>query len=135
MLGNVEVQDATPVMANDEKAIEQVEGDGGDRKEVYGGNGFAVIMKKRKPTLGRCKISGCTAHPAGDGALRYVEAQHEEFAVDARRTPGRIFNDHLKDQITDVFGNSLPADLPSHFAEHDPIQSESGPVPAHDGFR
>jgi hypothetical protein len=30
----------------------------------------------------------------------------------------RIFNDHLKDQVTDLFGDSLPADLPSHFAEH-----------------
>jgi len=48
--------------------------------------------------------------------------------------PGGIFNDHLKDQVTDLFGNSLPADLPSHFAEHGPIQSESGPMPADDGF-
>src|ERR1700722_3812133 len=134
MLGDVEVQDATPVMANDEKAIEQVEGDSGDRKEVHGGDGFAVIVKKRKPTLGRCRISGCTAHPAGDGALRYLEAEHEEFAMDARRTPGGIFNDYSKDQVTDLFGNSLPADLPLHFEEHGPIQSESGPMPADDGF-
>ena len=28
-----------------------------------------------------------------------------------------IFNDHLEDQVTDLFGNSFPADLPSHFAE------------------
>ena len=64
MRGDVEVQDATPAMANDEKAVEQVESDGGDGKEVHGGNGFAVIVKKRKPTLRRFGFSGCTAHPA-----------------------------------------------------------------------
>src|ERR1035438_1431996 len=134
MPGDVEVQDAPPVMADDKKAIEQVEGDSGDGKEVHGGNDFAVIVKKRKPTLRRCRISGCTAHPAGDRALRYLETEHKEFAVDARRTPGGIFNNHLKDQVTDLFGNSLPAHLPSPSAEHGPIQSESSPMPADDGF-
>src|ERR1019366_3154324 len=90
MRGDVEVQDATPVVANDEKAVEQVESNGGDSKEVHGGNGFAVIVKKRKPTLRRFRISGCTSHPAGDRTLRYIEAEHEEFAMDARRTPGGI---------------------------------------------
>jgi hypothetical protein len=62
-----------------------------------------------------------------------VEAEHQEFAVDARRTPVGIFNDHLK-EVTDLCGNSLPADWPLRFAEHGPVQSESGPVPADDGF-
>src|SRR5450759_1200430 len=48
MRGDVEVQDTTPVMANDEKAVEQVESDGGDSKEVHGGNGFAMIVKNTK---------------------------------------------------------------------------------------
>lgn len=87
MPGDVEVQDAPPVMTDYEKAIEQVEGDSGDGKEVHGGQGFAVIVKKRKPMLSRYRISGCTAHPAGDRALRHVEAEQEEFAVDARRNP------------------------------------------------
>jgi hypothetical protein len=132
MRGDVEVQDTTPVMANDEKAVEQVESDGGDSKEVHGGNGFAMIVKTRKPKLRRFRISGCAAHPAGDRTLRYIEAEHEEFAVDARRTPGGIFNDHLKDQVTDFFGNSLPAaHWVSGLAQHGPVQSESSAVPAH----
>ena len=97
MPSEVEVQDAPPFMADDEKVIEQVEGDSGNSKEVHGSNGFAVIVQKRTPTLCRFRISGCTAHPAGDRPLRYVEAEHEEFAVDARSTPSGIFNDHLKD--------------------------------------
>jgi hypothetical protein len=118
-------------MANDEKAVEQVEGNSGDGKEVHGGNGFAVIVKKRKPTLCRFRFSGCTAHPAGDRTLRYIEAKHEEFAVDARRTPEGIFSDHLKDQVTDFFGNSLPAaHCLSGLAQHGPVPSESSAVPA-----
>jgi hypothetical protein len=131
MRGDIEVQDATPVMANDEKAVEQVEGDSGDSKEVRGGNGCAVIVKKRKLTLHRFRVSGCTAHAAGDRTLRYIEAEHAEFAVDARRTPGGIFNDHWKDQVTDFFGNSLPAaPWVSGLAQHGPVPSESSAVPA-----
>jgi hypothetical protein len=94
-----------------------------------------VIVKKRKPTLRRFGFSGCTAHPAGDSTLRYIEAEHEEFAVDARCTPGGIFNDHLKDQVTDFFGNSLPAaHWFSGLAQHSPVELESGAVPAHNGL-
>jgi hypothetical protein len=45
-----------------------------------------------------------------DGVLA---KDNEEFAVDARRTPGGIFNDRSKDQVPDLLGDSLPADLPS----------------------
>ena len=128
MACDIQVQDATPVMTNDEKAVQQVESDGKDRK---GGNDFAVIVKKRKPTLRRLRVSGCTAHPAGDRTLRYIEAEHEEFAVDARRTPGGVFNDHLKDQVPDFFGNSFPsAHCLSGLAQDGPVQFESCAVPA-----
>lgn len=128
---DIEVQDATPVMTNDEKAVQQVECDGGDSKEVHGGNDFAVIVKKRKPTLRRLRVSRCTTHPTGDRSLGYLEAEHEEFAVDARRAPGGIFNDHLKDQVTDLFGNSLSAaHWVSGLTQHGPVPSESGAVPA-----
>lgn len=133
--GDVEVQDATPVMANDEKAVEQVESDGGDSKEVHRGNSLAVIVKKRKPTLRRFSISRCTAHPAGDCTLRHIEAEHEEFTMDAGCTPSWVFHDHLKDQGTDLFGNSLPAAHRfSGLAQHSPVESESGAVPADDGL-
>jgi hypothetical protein len=47
------------------------------------------------------------------------------------RTPGGIFNDHLKDRVTNFFGNSLPAaHWVSGLAQHGPVQSESSAVPA-----
>ena len=39
MRGDVEVQDATPVMANDEKAVEQVESNGGDSNRRWSNHG------------------------------------------------------------------------------------------------
>src|ERR1035437_3889487 len=55
--------------------------------------------------------------------------------MDARRTPGRIFNDHLKDQVTDFFGNSLPAaHWVSGLAQLGPVPSESLAVPADHGL-
>ena len=51
--------------------------------------------------------------------------------MDARRTPGGIFNHHLKDQVTDFFGNSLAAaHCLSGLAQHGPVPSESSAVPA-----
>src|SRR5579864_1203388 len=133
--GDVAVQDATPVMADDEKAVEQVESDSGDSKEVHGGDGFTVIVKKRKPTLRRFGFSGCRAHPAGDRTLRYIEAEHDQLAMNAGRTPSGIFHDHLKDQVTDLFGNSLSAAHRfSGLAQHSPVELESGAVPADNGL-
>ena len=55
--------------------------------------------------------------------------------MDARCTPGGIFNDHLKDQVTDFFGKSLTtAHWFSGLAQHSPVELESGAVPADNGL-
>jgi hypothetical protein len=80
-------------------------------------------------------VSRCAPNPAGDGSLGNVKAQHEEFPMNARRTPGRVLSHHLEDQFTDLLGNPFSAaNSLSHFAKHGPIPSESGPVPARDCF-
>src|ERR1700751_3345855 len=104
MAGYVHVHNLPSLVANNKEAVQQLERDCRDSEEIHGGNRVAMIANKGLPALGKFWISGRTAHPAGDRALRYVEAEHEEFAVDARRTPGGIFNGHLKDQVTDLFG-------------------------------
>src|SRR5207249_8671768 len=83
---NIEVQDAATVVADDKKAVEHVEGEGWNGEKVHRGYRFAVITQKRQPALGGFWVSRCSLHPAGDGRLRYLEAEHEEFPVDARRT-------------------------------------------------
>jgi hypothetical protein len=38
-------------------------------------------------------------HPAGNGSFGNIKTQHEQFSVDARRTPRWILGDHAEDQI------------------------------------
>ena len=46
MTGNVEVENAPAVMADDEEAVQKAESDAGYGKEVHGGDGFAMVAKK-----------------------------------------------------------------------------------------
>ncbi|MGC2422683.1 MAG: hypothetical protein WA405_13640 [Candidatus Acidiferrales bacterium] len=90
MPGDVEVQNAPTVMADDEETIEHAECDCRDREEVHRRDGFPMIPHERKPSLGWLRISGCPAHPSGNGTLRDIETEHEKLTVDARRSPGRV---------------------------------------------
>ena len=74
---DVEVQNAPPIMADDEKAIDHAEGDRWNREEVHRSDGFPVVAQKRKPALGWFGISGCPAHPAGDSSLGEIKTQHQ----------------------------------------------------------
>ena len=104
--------------------------------EIHGSYRLAVIAQKSQPALGRLWDSRCSPHPAGNGCFRHLEAEHEEFAVDARRTASGILRDHPEDQFTDLFGNSPTATNPlSYLAEHGLIGFESGPVPPSNRFR
>jgi hypothetical protein len=46
MVGDVEMENAPAVVRNDEKAIEQVEGDRRHREEIHGNNGFSMIAQE-----------------------------------------------------------------------------------------
>lgn len=59
-----------------------------------------VIRKKGAPALGRLGIFRRPLHPAGDGSLGDVKAQHEQFAVNARRAPGWVLRHHAEDQFS-----------------------------------
>src|ERR1700730_10440386 len=78
------MQNPPSVMANNKEAVEQLERDGGDGKEIHRCNGFAMIAQKRQPELGGFRAPGRSPHPTRDGSLGYVKAEHEEFPVDAR---------------------------------------------------
>src|SRR5664280_289562 len=101
-----------------------------------GSDSFPMIAQKGQPALGGLKVLGRSFHPAGNGSFRHVEAEHQEFAMDARRTPTGIVSDHLKDQFTDLLGDpAATAHWIRHFAEHGPVQFESGSMPARNGVR
>ena len=130
MLGDIEVDDAAAVVADDEETVEHVEGERRHGEEAHRSDSLAVIAQKGQPTLAGLRMSGRSPHPAGDGGLRHVETEHQKFAVDARRAPGRILDNHAEDQLVDLFGDSpATADSFSRLAEHRPVQPEPTPVP------
>jgi hypothetical protein len=74
MARDVEVQDAPAVVANNEEAIEETEGDRRNGKEIHGRDGFAMIAEKCRPPPSRFWVPGSPLHPAGDASLRNMEA-------------------------------------------------------------
>ncbi len=106
---DIEVHDATAIMADDEKAVEDSESDSWNREEVHRRNHFPMVSQKREPWLGRLRIPRRSLHPTRDRSFGNVEAEHQEFAVDSRRAPRGILRDHAEDQISELFGSLLSA--------------------------
>src|SRR5207253_5119914 len=52
MAGDVEVQNASTIMADDEKAVEHAERDRRNREDIHRGNSFPAISKKGEPPAG-----------------------------------------------------------------------------------
>src|SRR5260370_18668253 len=94
-------------MCNREETIKNTEGECGNREEVHRGNGFAVIVQERFPSPRWSRILGCPLHPARDGSFRNIEAQLQQFSMNARRTPGRVLRNHAEDQISKLCADSF----------------------------
>ena len=134
MLCDIEVQDTPTVVTDDEKAIERAEGDRRNSEEVHRGNRFPVITEKGKPASGWLLISRRPFHPTRDRSLRDIKAEHEKLAMNAWRSPRGVLNDHSEDQFLNLLRRLSSPDGPPDLGDQPPIQTESGPVPTHDGF-
>jgi len=130
MLGHVEVQDAPTIMSDHEETVDQTESDRWDREEIHRGNGFPMVAEKGQPTLAWFTISGRSFHPAGYRSLRDIKTQHEELAMDARRSPSPILGHHSEDQFANLFRSLSSPDLPPDLRDRPPIHLKTSPVPA-----
>src|SRR4249919_934359 len=81
---------------DDDEDIEQIEANGRDNEQVHGGDVRRVVTQEGAPSLGR--RSTTLDHVLRDAGLSDLEAELEQLAVDARRSPQRIFRAHLPDQ-------------------------------------
>jgi len=134
MLADVEMQDSPTIVANDEKAIEQVETDRRHGEEIHSRDGFSMIAQKSEPALGWLRISRSSFHPARNRPFRDIETEHEKLAMDARRPPGWTLGGHPEDQFPN-FSRDLPSpDALPAFGDQPPIQAETGSVPTNYGF-
>ena len=135
MFGDVEVQNASATVANDEEAVEQAEGDGRDGEEIHRRDGFPMVTKKGEPALARSRIPRRSFYPARNGSFGDVQTEHEKFAVDPRSSPRGVLGQHLEDQIANFLGYWSSSDGLPDLGDHPPVPTESGAVPTNHGFR
>src|ERR1700730_14060374 len=96
---DIEMQHTSAIMTDHEEAVEHLESEGRYGKEVHGGDGFAMVPQKGKPTFGRLGISRRSAHPAGDSPLGNIETEHQELAVYSGCAPSRVLGHHSRYEI------------------------------------
>jgi hypothetical protein len=101
------MQDLPPVVADDEKAVQNTKRERWDGEEIHCSNDLAMVSEECQPSLHGIWISRSSADPSRDTPFRELETQLEKFAVNARRSPGRILGEHTEDQ-----GANLFADIP-----------------------
>ena len=78
-------------------------------------------------------ISGSAGHVLGHGGLTDLEAELQEFPVDARRAPQRIVRAHLPDQRPQLAARLWPPSARSRLPA--PIDPEPLTMPAHQCLR
>jgi hypothetical protein len=86
----IAVQDLTPVVTDNEKAVQNTERQRWDGEEVHSRNGLAMVSEERQPSFHGIWISRGSPNPSRDTPFRDIETQLEQFTVNARCSPGRI---------------------------------------------
>jgi len=132
---HIEVQDLTPVVADDEKAVQNTKSERWDGEKVHRSNGLAMVSEERHPSLHRVWISRGSPDPSRDTPFREIETQLEQFAVNTRRSPGCILSNHAEDQGANLFADRLPSSYLADSGDPRPIQTKPRPMPVHDGSR
>src|ERR1700704_90618 len=82
-------------------------------------------------SLGRRSTS--LDHVLRDARLSDLEAELEQLAIDARRSPQRIFRAHPPDQRPQIRGDIRPTSKRVGFPT--PVPTEAGPMPTDKGLR
>src|SRR5271167_3410695 len=126
---HIEVKNATPVMGQYQKHVKHLETDGGHREEVDRDHLREVVLQESAPGLRRRLAAA--HHVFANTALSDVDAEFEQFTVDARRTPARILPAHLAYQISHFAGNERPSRLSAAHLPS-PEQAKTGTMPGND---
>jgi len=61
-----EMQDLPPVVADDEKAVQNTKRERWDDEEIHCRNGLAMVSEERQPALHGIRISRSSPDPSGD---------------------------------------------------------------------
>src|SRR5450755_412456 len=98
--GHVETQNLSPVVADHKEAIQNAKRERRHGEEVHGRNCLAMVSQERQPAFGGIWSSRDSSKPSRDRGFRQNEAQLEQFAMNARCSPGWVLSRHAKDQST-----------------------------------
>jgi hypothetical protein len=112
---------------DDDQGVEQIKPHCWNNKQVHGGDVRRVVTQEGAPSLGWRSTS--LDHVLRDAGLRDLEAELEQFAMDARRTPQLIFGAHPADQRA-----QFPIDLRSASERAGfppPVPTEASSVPTY----
>src|SRR3981081_2458333 len=98
MRGHVEMNDATAVVSQNQEHVQDLKPDRRHGKEVDRHHSLDVILKESPPVLRRWLPPAyqVLAH----AGLADIDAKFQQFTVDARRAPKRIFAADFADQFS-----------------------------------
>src|SRR5512139_1567997 len=103
------MDDFSSLMAEDDEGVEQPKRRRYDDEHVDGGGVMHVILQERAPGLGGGL--GPPRQVSADRGLADVDAELEQFAVDAGSAPQRVCLAHLADQFTDLAVDPGPSEV------------------------
>jgi hypothetical protein len=106
VLGDLEMDDSSSMVIKDDHGIQQLKRRGRDHKHVDRSDVCHVVPQETAPSRGG-SLTAPREVPA-DSSLAHLDAELEQFAVEARRAPERIGAAHPTDQGPD-FGAGLGA--------------------------
>lgn len=110
MLCAIEMDDLPAIMTDQEQAILNVEVCRHDREEIHPGDALMVILQECPPTLTCIAVPTQTRKISGDGPLRNMDPQFEQFALDSGCTPSGVFVRHRPDYGPNIAGCCRPSD-------------------------
>ena len=130
---DIEMEDPASTMFDDEKTIQDSEGEGRHGEEVHGRDDLAVIAKESRPEL--ASVVGRRQAPeiAGDGAFGDVEAEFQKLTVNSGSAPGGILVRHPPDESSNLGIDLWPAQA-LWMRSKAPEQPKASPMPGDNGF-
>src|SRR6478735_2773873 len=120
---DVDPDEVSARQPDNDEGVEHVEANGWGNEQVHGGDVRCVVTQESAPSLGRRSTS--LDHVLRDARLSDLEAELEQLAVDARRTPQWIFRAHPPDQSAEIRGDLRSPSKRAGFAP--PVPAEAGP--------
>jgi hypothetical protein len=113
------------------QSIEQAQRDCRHDEQIHRGDAVGMVAEERPPAWGR-RVSS-PDHVLGHARLSDLDAELEELSLDPRRSPQRIGNAHLADQLAYLQRHRRPAT--PRFRLPLPISTEAGAMPFDHGLR